>query len=128
MLKKILYEVEVLVTTQYQPQLSQMGHSGHVFSYTIKITNHSNYIIQLLSRKWIIIDSLGHEKVVEGEGVIGKTPIIEPGAEFIYTSATSIESELGKMMGEYIVKDLNSHKEYVVNIPEFDLVVPYKLN
>lgn len=128
MLKKILHEVEVIVSTQYQPKLSQSGQAGHVFSYTIRIINHSNYIIQLQSRKWNIIDSLGYEKIVEGIGVIGKQPIIEPHSFFEYSSATSIESEIGKMYGEYIMRDLNSHQEYIVKIPSFDLIVPHKLN
>jgi ApaG protein len=36
--------------------------------------------VKLLFRKWTIFDSVGTYKIVEGEGVVGEQPIIEPGA------------------------------------------------
>lgn len=128
MIKKILKEVEVSVTSKYMTMVANNEQAGHVFSYTITIINHSQKILQLLSRKWSIIDSLGYEKIVEGEGVIGKQPIFEHNTLFRYSSATQIESEIGKMQGEYIFKDLNTFEEFIVEIPAFALIVPHKLN
>lgn len=128
MIKRILKEVEVTVTTQYQGHLSTVYPASHVFSYTIKITNHSHHIIQLVSRKWHIFDTMTFEKIVEGYGVVGKQPIFEHGTEYSYTSATQLDSEIGYMYGEYTFRDLNTLEEFIVEIPSFDLIVPQKYN
>jgi len=128
MIQNILSDVEVQVRTQYQGLTGSLPDSNHVFSYSIKIINHSPKILQLISRKWIIFDSMNFTKVIEGIGVVGRQPIFEHQSEFNYTSATQIESELGTMKGEYIFRDLNTFEEYKVIIPEFNLIVPSKLN
>jgi ApaG protein len=79
-------------------------------------------------RHWIIVDSNGITKEVEGEGVVGRKPVIEPGASYQYISSTLIVTDIGKMYGTYEVTNLYNRKNFKVAIPEFPLVYPYKLN
>ena len=72
-----------------------------VFGYRITIRNEGDSTVQLLSRHWHIIDADGEQHEVRGEGVIGHTPVLEPGQEFEYTSFCPLETEWGTMEGEY---------------------------
>jgi ApaG protein len=46
------------------------------FSYQVTIENHSKDSVQLTSRHWEIYDSLNNIEIVDGEGVIGKKPVL----------------------------------------------------
>ena len=65
---------------------------------------------------------------VEGEGVVGEQPIIEPSESYQYVSAANLRSEIGKMFGTYNMVSLYDKKGFTVNIPEFQLVAPFKMN
>jgi ApaG protein len=65
---------------------------------------------------------------VEGEGVVGQKPILHPGESYSYSSGVIINTELGKMHGFYIFKNLHSTKQMEVAIPQFLLVAPFKMN
>lgn len=128
MVEKITSDICVRVTPIYQPQLSDINKNHFVFSYNIEVQNLSSEPVQLISRHWEIIDTKLHEQIVDGAGVVGKTPILAAGKSFCYTSAVSIESETGIMGGYYLMKNLVSNKEFKVLIPNFTLIVPYLLN
>ena len=73
----------------------------HLFTYTISITNtHPTHSIQLLSRYWAFTASSGHRQEVTGEGVIGKQPVIAPGAAFQYASNVNLAERKGRMEGK----------------------------
>jgi ApaG protein len=42
--------------------------------------------VQLVSREWTISDGRGARHQVQGEGVVGEQPVIEPGGSFDYVS------------------------------------------
>ncbi len=120
--------VTVSVKTEYQPAYSNPRLMNFVFSYIIVIENKSEYSVQLISRHWHIVDANGFKREVEGEGVIGKQPVIEPGEKYEYVSGCNLPTQLGKMYGKYIMERVFDGKRFEAKIPEFHMVSPYMLN
>jgi len=128
MYKAITKDVEVSVETFYQETASNPEAEKFVFAYRIVIENHSEFTIKLLSRHWHIIDSNGQLSEVEGEGVIGQQPVIEPDQKHEYVSGCELQSELGKMHGTYLMERQSDGAQFEVEIPEFVMIAPYRLN
>ncbi|QJX45708.1 MULTISPECIES: Co2+/Mg2+ efflux protein ApaG [Hymenobacter] len=120
--------VTVSVTTNYLPDYSSPGQEHYVFAYKIDIRNDSEFTVKLLRRHWYIYDANGAVREVEGEGVVGQQPVLEPGESHQYVSGCNLKSGLGKMRGSYQMERLMDGSEFAVEIPEFTLVVPYRLN
>ena len=125
---KITQGVKVSVETFYQTDYSRPDINEYNFAYRITIENLSENTVMLMRRHWHIYDSNGVWREVEGEGVIGQQPVIEPGQKHVYVSGCGLKSEIGKMHGTYTMKRLMDDHIFKVNIPEFMLVVPGKLN
>jgi len=98
------------------------------FTYRITIDNNSNNPIQLTTRHWQILDALGPCKIVNGEGVIGKKPIINPGESYSYESFSSLFSPFGAMLGFFTMINLSNSTEFKVIIPRFKLSAPFAIN
>jgi ApaG protein len=128
MVTKVTEGIKISVETSFQPGYSNADQNHYVFSYDITIENNSEYTIQLLRRHWFIFDSIGEYKEVEGEGVIGQQPILEPGQNHRYVSGCNLKSNIGKMSGTYLMERQIDGQRFEVQIPEFHLVVPYRLN
>jgi len=90
------------------------------FAYTIKIANDSNVTVKLLGRKWMIKHADGHLDTVEGEGVVGKQPVIEPGDSHTYTSYCLLHGDSGAMWGFYFGKD-DEDTPVIWAIPKFEM-------
>lgn len=120
--------VEVQVETVFQPEHSNFLTNEFLFAYHIMLHNHNNFTVQLLSRKWKITDSNFDIKHVEGEGVVGRQPIMYPGDSFQYVSACNLATTIGKMEGIYVFENKLTRKEFEVQIPVFKLVAPMVLN
>ncbi len=120
--------VRISVEVFYQPDYSKPTSGDYMFAYRITITNESDYAVKLLSRHWNIVDANGVYREVEGEGVVGQQPVIEPGASHQYVSGSQIKTEIGKMFGTYLMQRTIDDKKFKVHIPEFQMVAPYKLN
>lgn len=120
--------IKVSVETQYQQAYSRPLEMKYIFSYHITIENLSNETVQLLRRHWYIFDSTGVIREVEGEGVIGKQPILEPGESHQYASWSPLMTEMGKMYGSYLFINQVDGEQFRVEIPEFHLLAPFKLN
>ena len=60
---------------------------------------------------------------MQGDGVIGEQPRLEPGEQFTYTSGTSIETDVGTMKGSYTMQT-DAGEEFDATIPEFVLSAP----
>ncbi len=123
-----LKTVEIIVNTQYNDSMSNPKLREYFFNYHITIINHSSQIIQLISRKWWIMDDYSSHKFVEGPGVVGKQPTLMPGDSFNYTSGCLIFNEIGKMYGEYTFLNYNSNQNFDVAIEEFNLITPWLKN
>jgi ApaG protein len=120
--------LKVSVITQYQEQFSNTMVKHFVFAYRVKIENTSDFTVKLLRRHWFIADSNGHKQEVEGEGVVGQNPILEPGQVYEYTSGTSFSSPIGKMFGTYLMERIVDGKQFNISIPEFVMSASFKLN
>ena len=91
-----------------------------VFAYFIRIANNTDGSVQLIRRHWLISDSGGEVKQVEGEGVVGKQPLILPGHSHDYNSFCVLETFEGAMEGTYTMRRENG-EEFKVIIPRFVL-------
>lgn len=120
--------VKITVATEYQPEYSSPVQFHYVFAYKVHIENHSESTVQLLNRKWFIHDANGTLRNVEGEGVAGQQPVLEPNETHEYISGCNLRSGIGKMRGSYQMERVVDGHVFEVAIPEFTLIVPFKLN
>ena len=128
MVQQVTEGVSITVEIFYQPAQSNPMSSEYLFAYRVTIENLSTMPIKLLRRHWHIIDSNGTYREVEGEGVIGQQPMIEPGGSHQYVSACNLRTDMGKMYGTYQMENLYNKKLFKVNIPEFQMIAPFKMN
>lgn len=120
--------INISVESIYQPEYSNADNMHFMFAYRITIENTSDFTAQLISRHWEIFDSIGEHKQVDGEGVVGEQPILEPGASHQYVSGCNLKSELGYMEGHYtMIREIDDHI-FHVEIPRFNLIADYRLN
>jgi len=120
--------IKITVQTKYNEGYSKPHSLYHLFNYHIQIENLSDYTVQLMRRHWYIIDSIGQTTEVEGEGVVGQQPLLSPNENYAYSSACNLHSDMGKMYGTYTFERKLDNKLFEVKIPEFHLVVPFRLN
>ena len=99
--------VRVIAKPFYIAEKSNPEENQYVFGYRITISNEGTEPVQLISRHWIIIDGDGEREDVRGPGVVGQTPVIEPGKRFTYTSGCPLNTEWGSMEGNYQMKRPN---------------------
>lgn len=119
--------INIQVETNYLAEQSDPDSKRYVFSYHITITNKLDQPVQLLSRRWLIIDGNEHSQEVEGEGVVGEQPVIAPKASYSYTSGTVLATSVGSMQGHY---EMRSDDGNVFNAPilPFTLATPNSLH
>jgi ApaG protein len=128
MVQQITEGISITVETFYNKDQSNPLLNEYTFAYRVSIDNNSNFPVKLLRRHWQIFDSNGMYRDVDGEGVVGQQPILEPGEAFQYISGASIRTDMGKMVGTYQMENMMNKKLFTVQIPEFDLIAPYKMN
>ncbi len=128
MVSKISEGVTISVETFYQPDYSNPENKEYMFAYRITLENNNPYPVQLLRRHWYIFDSNCTHREVEGEGVIGIQPKINSGEKYQYVSGCNLRTEIGKMHGTYFMENTHTKKTFLVNIPSFEMIVPFKLN
>lgn len=96
--------VRVDVVPHFLPSESDADEHKFVFSYHITIRNDAERTVQLVSRRWVIVDGDGHRHEVEGEGVVGRQPILEPGQVFEYQSFVPLKTPWGTMEGAFVMQ------------------------
>ncbi|HRE44126.1 MAG TPA: Co2+/Mg2+ efflux protein ApaG [Terricaulis sp.] len=126
-----MYEQEtsglhVRVEPQFLPEESAPAEGRYVWAYTIEIENRSGESVQLISRFWRITDENGLTQEVEGPGVIGQQPVIEPGESFRYTSAAPLAAPSGMMMGAYSMRRVAGGDAFDIAVPLFALDSPHQ--
>ena len=119
--------IRIQVESTYVEDRSEPQAGYFFFAYTVRITNEGHVTAQLLSREWIITDSDGNVERVEGPGVVGKQPILDPGASFEYTSFCPLRTSFGSMQGSYLMKT-NTGETFDAIIDPFTLAVPGVVN
>jgi len=120
-------DICVAVESFYSPDESKII-GKPFFTYKISIKNLSSRTVQLLYRKWDIVDSFGERREIFGPGVVGEQPVLNPGDEFTYSSGCDFLSGLGRMQGEYIFREVSTNRTFPVKIPTFILIQPAILN
>lgn len=112
--------IRVTVRPVYLDGQSDVLARRFVFGYYVRIDNESLDDVQLLRRHWIISDSSGRIEEVEGEGVIGRQPVIAPGEHHEYNSYCVLQTFVGTMEGTYTMEKGRGER-FKVDIPRFDL-------
>lgn len=124
----VTHDIRITVTSRFEAAHSDPPAERFLFSYRITITNRGNEIVRLLRRHWVIRDSMAPVREVEGPGVVGETPVLEPGAGFTYSSACDLRSGFGRMEGTYLMERVRDGRQFRVTIPAFALLVPEMAN
>ncbi|WP_173934849.1 Co2+/Mg2+ efflux protein ApaG [Chelativorans sp. Marseille-P2723] len=123
MYRAITQDIEVCVEPFFLPEHSDPAESHYVWAYRVTIANHSVQTVKLMFRYWHITDALGRVQEVEGEGVVGEQPELEPGDSFQYTSGCSLSTSSGIMVGRYTMRTEQGDL-FEVDIPAFSLDLP----
>jgi len=98
--------VRITVRPKFLPMKSTPDADQYVFTYHITIRNEGETGVRLRSRHWLIVDANGERHEVEGEGVVGLTPHIQPGESYEYASFCPLATPWGTMEGRYhMVRD-----------------------
>ena len=113
----------VRVAVSYLPEQSHPSLGRWFWAYHVRIENHGDTAVQLISRHWRIIDGRGQVSEVEGEGVVGEQPIIQPGGAFDYVSGCPLPTPEGSMIGSYDMEGADGEHRLVA-IPQFALKMP----
>ena len=107
----------------FQPQALVSMDVPNRFVYYITIRNDSDTPVTIKGRKWVVTESSGEVTAVEGDGVVGEFPYLEPGGHFTYNSSHVFSSSKAVATGSYLgVDDLQNR--VIVRIPEFEMEAP----
>jgi ApaG protein len=115
--------VTVRVSVSYLPEQSEPQRGRWFWAYHVRIENGGDQPVQLLTRRWIITDGRGARHSVEGEGVVGEQPVIQPGASYDYVSGCPLATTSGAMQGSYRMVGADG-VTFDAAIPQFALVAP----
>lgn len=115
--------IKISVQTEYLATQSEPENNRYAFAYHITISNTAEHTVQLLARHWRITDGNDHSQEVQGMGVVGEQPHIEPGTSYFYTSGVVLETPVGTMAGSYRMADPDG-ATFEADIPLFVLSVP----
>ena len=112
--------VTVRVSASFLPEQSEPANGRWFWAYHVRVENDGEMPVQLLARHWIITDGNGFRHEVEGEGVVGEQPIIEPGGSFDYVSGCPLATPGGAMEGSYRMLRADG-RSFDAEIPRFPL-------
>ena len=128
MIQKITKGIKISVKTDYNGTVYRNHRLYYNFNYYITIENNSEQTVKLTDRFWKIFDSLNYTEIVQGEGVVGQTPILKPNDNYTYKSGCFLASNMGAMKGFYTMINLDTSEQFKVIIPTFQLTRPVLLN
>lgn len=115
--------VTVRVVTDFLEDQSVPAQKRWFWSYHIRIENHRDDAVKLLTRHWKITDGNGSISHLDGDGVVGEQPLLRPGGSHDYVSGCPLTTPSGSMEGHYrFLRD--GGETFLVNIPRFELVAP----
>lgn len=117
----ISHDIRISAAATFEAGRSDPQEGRFIFSYRITIANRGQRTVQLMRRKWSIVDSLAPRRLVEGPGVVGATPVLGPGEQFTYSSFCDLRSGWGRMQGSYLMRHTDDGSTFEAAIPAFDL-------
>ena len=117
--------ITVKVQPQFLAEQSDPVSDQYVWLYTINIENGGTEAVQLLNRHWIITNAVGHVEEVQGPGVVGEQPVLQPGDSYQYTSGCPLRTPSGMMVGTYEMVGPGDER-FDIDIPAFSLDSPHQ--
>ena len=118
--------VTVRVAVSFLSEQSEPERGRWFWAYHIRIENSGHQAVQLLTRHWIITDAEGVVQEVQGAGVVGEQPVLEPGETFDYTSGTPLPTPSGFMRGTYHMIIPGTGEAFDAEVPAFSLDSPHQ--
>ena len=128
MVSQITKGIKISVLTSFEGTYFKNYKIHFAFAYDVTIENQSKDSVQLTTRHWEIYDALNNVEVVDGEGVIGKKPVIKPGESYTYSSGCLLSSPIGAMKGHFNMVNFTTTRSFKVEIPAFKLSAPFAIN
>jgi ApaG protein len=128
MVTQVTRGIKISVATNFEGTFYKNYKMHFAFGYRVTIENQSKDSVQLISRHWKIMDALNNTEIVDGEGVIGKKPVLKPGESHTYSSGCLLTSPLGAMRGFYNMVNFTSTRKFKVVVPTFKLSAPFAIN
>jgi len=128
MVQQVTRGIKISVETSFEGTFYKNYKVQFAFGYKVTIENQSKDSVQLNSRHWKIHDSLNNIEIVDGEGVIGKKPVLKPGESHTYNSGCLLTSPFGAMEGHYNMVNFTNSSKFKVGIPTFKLNASFALN
>ncbi len=128
MVQQVTKGIKISVETNFEGTFFKNYKMHYAFGYRVTIENQSKDSVQLTERHWKIYDSLNDIEIVDGEGVIGKKPVLKPGELHVYNSGCLLTSPIGSMKGHYRMVNFTNTKRFKVTIPTFRLCAPFAIN
>ena len=120
-------KIKVEVVIDFVPEHSSSHEGIFYFSYAIRISNLGAKAAKLLGRHWFIVDGSCNVSEVQGIGVVGEQPYLEPGDSFEYTSYVTLPTPVGNMYGDYELVD-EEGSLFFAEIKPFRLAMPGMIN
>ena len=117
--------IKVSVTPFFLEDQSSPDEDHFVWAYQIVIENLGDETVQLRNRYWRITNANGQVEEVEGPGVVGEQPVLNPGDSFQYTSGAPLNTASGIMVGSYEMEGADG-RMFDVAIPAFSLDSPHQ--
>lgn len=128
MFTQVTKGIKVSVQTTFGGTFVKSHKMYYTFGYTVTIENLGKDPVQLMTRHWEIFDALKATETVDGEGVVGRNPVIKPGDTHTYTSGCLLASTIGAMRGYYQMVNLTDVRAFKVEIPTFKFAAPSAIN
>ena len=128
MFTQVTKGIKVSVRTSFEGTFFKNYKVHYAFGYTITIENQSTDTVQLTARHWDVFDALKDIETIDGEGVIGRKPVIKPGKSHTYGSGCLLASPVGAMRGFYQMVNFSNAEEFEVEIPTFKFAAPFAIN
>ena len=116
-------DITVHVAVTLLPEQSEPDRGRWFWAYHIRIEKIGDEPVQLLTRHWIITDGRGRQHSVEGDGVVGEQPVVQPGKSYDYVSGCPLNTPTGSMKGSYRMIGAGG-ETFSVAIPHFALIAP----
>ena len=115
--------IRVRVSPSFIAETSDISHARFTFAYRVTIINEGSEPVTLRRRHWEIVDGDGDAHMVDGEGVIGQQPSLNPGERFEYQSFAPLPTHWGTMEGAFTF-ERPDQSSFDARVERFYLVSP----